>query len=214
MNKHAYLIIAHNEPEVLRTLLAMLDDVRNDIFVHIDRRARSVYESIKDYRYIAGAGRIYAFRACFFSRSVCLLSFIVGRGFAHQVARLYPRFLSEKPRKGVRRLLDGCGSSARLASESVSVLPLYPLFQRRQCAGARCMCLVPESLFGFAKSDLLQAESRRPYFSERLSMGKHHASLLCLLVVSKRACISYVPLYFVHRLGTGQSVCLARERYR
>lgn len=50
MNKHAYLIIAHNEPEVLRTLLAMLDDVRNDIFVHIDRRARSVYESVKDYK--------------------------------------------------------------------------------------------------------------------------------------------------------------------
>ena len=50
MNKHAYLIIAHNEPEVLRTLLAMLDDVRNDIFVHIDRRACSVYESIKDYK--------------------------------------------------------------------------------------------------------------------------------------------------------------------
>lgn len=50
MNKHAYLIIAHNEPEVLRTLLAMLDDVRNDIFVHIDRRACSVYESVKDYK--------------------------------------------------------------------------------------------------------------------------------------------------------------------
>ena len=50
MDKHAYLIIAHNEPEVLRTLLAMLDDVRNDIFVHIDRRARFVYESVKDYK--------------------------------------------------------------------------------------------------------------------------------------------------------------------
>lgn len=50
MNKHAYLIIAHNEPEVLRTLLAALDDVRNDIFVHIDRRARFVYESVKDYK--------------------------------------------------------------------------------------------------------------------------------------------------------------------
>lgn len=50
MNKHAYLIIAHNEPEVLKTLLAMLDDVRNDIFVHIDRRARFVYESVKDYK--------------------------------------------------------------------------------------------------------------------------------------------------------------------
>ena len=50
MDKHAYLIIAHNEPEVLRTLLAALDDVRNDIFVHIDRRACSVYESVKDYK--------------------------------------------------------------------------------------------------------------------------------------------------------------------
>ena len=49
MDKHAYLIIAHNEPEVLKMLLDMLDDVRNDIFVHIDRRARSLYESIKGY---------------------------------------------------------------------------------------------------------------------------------------------------------------------
>ena len=28
--KHAYLIIAHNEPDVLKTLLLMLDDERND----------------------------------------------------------------------------------------------------------------------------------------------------------------------------------------
>ncbi len=37
--KHAYLIIAHNEPEVLATLLDCLDDERNDVFLHIDRRA-------------------------------------------------------------------------------------------------------------------------------------------------------------------------------
>lgn len=36
---HAYLIIAHNEPEILKILLNRLDDSRNDIFVHIDRMA-------------------------------------------------------------------------------------------------------------------------------------------------------------------------------
>ena len=50
MDRHAYLIIAHNEPKVLKTLLDMLDDVRNDIFLHIDKRNRPFYESIKKYK--------------------------------------------------------------------------------------------------------------------------------------------------------------------
>lgn len=37
--KHAYLIIAHNEPEILQLLLSMLDDERNDIYLHLDRKA-------------------------------------------------------------------------------------------------------------------------------------------------------------------------------
>lgn len=41
--KHAYLIIAHNEPFVLRYLLTMLDDERNDVFLHIDRRSTKLY---------------------------------------------------------------------------------------------------------------------------------------------------------------------------
>lgn len=36
--KHAYLIIAHNEPELLQLLLSSLDDERNDIYVHIDSK--------------------------------------------------------------------------------------------------------------------------------------------------------------------------------
>lgn len=39
MSRHAYLIIAHNKPEVLRQLIASIDDERNDIFVHIDAKA-------------------------------------------------------------------------------------------------------------------------------------------------------------------------------
>lgn len=37
--KHAYLIIAHNEPEILRRLIKSLDDKRNDIYVHIDKKS-------------------------------------------------------------------------------------------------------------------------------------------------------------------------------
>ena len=37
--RHAYLIIAHNEPEILEILFSLLDDERNDIYVHIDRKA-------------------------------------------------------------------------------------------------------------------------------------------------------------------------------
>ena len=36
--KHAFLIIAHNEYPVLEVLLSMLDDERNDIYLHIDKR--------------------------------------------------------------------------------------------------------------------------------------------------------------------------------
>lgn len=38
MNKHAYLIIAHNEFEVLKALLQLLDYEKNDIYLHIDRK--------------------------------------------------------------------------------------------------------------------------------------------------------------------------------
>ena len=35
--KHAYLILAHHEFGLLQTLIDCLDDVRNDIYVHIDK---------------------------------------------------------------------------------------------------------------------------------------------------------------------------------
>lgn len=46
--KHAFLIMAHHEPELLRTLLRLLDDERNDIFLHIDRRATKLREALAD----------------------------------------------------------------------------------------------------------------------------------------------------------------------
>lgn len=36
--KHAFLIIAHNELRILNILLTMLDDSRNDIYLHLDKK--------------------------------------------------------------------------------------------------------------------------------------------------------------------------------
>lgn len=38
--KHAYLIMAHNEPYILERLLKLIDDKRNDIYLHIDKKWR------------------------------------------------------------------------------------------------------------------------------------------------------------------------------
>ena len=40
--KHAFLIIAHNEFDVLRLLVSCLDDDRNDIFIHFDKKVASL----------------------------------------------------------------------------------------------------------------------------------------------------------------------------
>lgn len=37
--KHAFLIMAHKDDVTLRTLLALLDDFRNDVFLHMDAKA-------------------------------------------------------------------------------------------------------------------------------------------------------------------------------
>jgi len=39
MGKHAYLIMAHSHFQYLKTLIESLDDPRNDIYVHIDKKA-------------------------------------------------------------------------------------------------------------------------------------------------------------------------------
>ena len=42
INKHAYLIIAHNEFEILKLLVCALDDIRNDIYIHFDAKCNDV----------------------------------------------------------------------------------------------------------------------------------------------------------------------------
>lgn len=40
--KHAYLIIAHSQFNILQNLLSLLDDERNDIFIHFDRKVKTI----------------------------------------------------------------------------------------------------------------------------------------------------------------------------
>ena len=47
--KHAYLIMAHNEFAVLQQLLEALDDPRNDIYIHFDRKVKAL--PVLDCRY-------------------------------------------------------------------------------------------------------------------------------------------------------------------
>lgn len=39
MNKHAYLIMAHNEEDLLKKLMSCLDHERNDIYIHLDKKS-------------------------------------------------------------------------------------------------------------------------------------------------------------------------------
>lgn len=41
MKKHAYLIICHHEPEVLQLLVNAIDDLRNDIYIHFDKKFKA-----------------------------------------------------------------------------------------------------------------------------------------------------------------------------
>lgn len=40
-HRHAYLIMAHNEWDLLNVLLSLLDDERNDIYLHIDKKVKA-----------------------------------------------------------------------------------------------------------------------------------------------------------------------------
>ena len=42
--KHAYLILAHGSFDLLRLLISRLDDERNDIFVHLDKKVKVLPE--------------------------------------------------------------------------------------------------------------------------------------------------------------------------
>ena len=82
---HAYCIITHNEPKLFKTLIELLDDKRNDIYVYLDKKTdKSLFEStstkysriffINKTRYLSWGSPelLYA--------ELCLLSFAYSHG--------------------------------------------------------------------------------------------------------------------------------------
>jgi len=46
-SKNAFLILVHDNPEVLKVLLSQLDDERNDIFIHLDKKSTIIPSSLQ-----------------------------------------------------------------------------------------------------------------------------------------------------------------------
>lgn len=50
-DRHAYCIIAHNEPKLLKALVEMIDDERNDVFIMVDSKTDiSIFDGIETKR--------------------------------------------------------------------------------------------------------------------------------------------------------------------
>jgi len=63
LSKQAYLIIAHKDDLGFQTLLKMLDDQRNDIFIHMDKKNQD-YEVGAVTRYIKKSVVYHVNRTC------------------------------------------------------------------------------------------------------------------------------------------------------
>lgn len=57
VSKHAYLIIAHNNFNQLKLLIELLDDVRNDIYLHIGKDAKNI--DLKEFIKICKHANVY-----------------------------------------------------------------------------------------------------------------------------------------------------------
>lgn len=44
MGKHAYLLLVHDDIYNLKTLIELIDDIRNDIYIHIDKKCSTISE--------------------------------------------------------------------------------------------------------------------------------------------------------------------------
>ncbi len=79
MDKHAYLIMAHHRFEILKELLADLDQNYNDIFLHIDKKSKNFDE--EDIKSVIKNARIYfvermSIRWGGFSQIKCILNLL------------------------------------------------------------------------------------------------------------------------------------------
>lgn len=63
--KHAYLILAHKNWDQLKTLIELIDDERNDIYLHIDKKSKLTKESLDKILSSAEQSRIFLIKRTF-----------------------------------------------------------------------------------------------------------------------------------------------------
>lgn len=84
-SKHAFLVTAHKDDKVLHTLMRVLDDERNDIFIHMDAKKRMGRKSLVGSFSKAGIFLVPRIRVTWggYSQIACelnLLNFAVSKG--------------------------------------------------------------------------------------------------------------------------------------
>ena len=64
MNKHAYLIVANSNWKVVNTCLKLIDDIRNDIYLLIDKKTHLTKHQIDGLKSICKESKLrgYSFR--------------------------------------------------------------------------------------------------------------------------------------------------------
>ena len=72
MSKHAFLIIAYHQWELLKTLIRMMDDPRNDIYIHIDKKIEDIPK--EDIRRSAVYSKVYFVKRYYIYRSTYSIS--------------------------------------------------------------------------------------------------------------------------------------------
>ena len=59
-NRHAYLIMAHNNYDILKKLISLLDHSRNDIYIHIDKK--SSFDNFQELQELVRYSKIYIYK--------------------------------------------------------------------------------------------------------------------------------------------------------
>ena len=79
MKRHAYLIMAHNQPELLNVLLENLDVPENDIYLHVDAKSELDIDGLKN---IVEGGMIF----------ISLQKLITNQNFLQKIWKIFQNY--------------------------------------------------------------------------------------------------------------------------
>lgn len=121
--KHAFLVMAHKDDEVLHTLMRVLDDERNDIFIHMD--AKSGWEENRLLASVSKAGIFLVPRIRVtwggYSQIACELSLLnsaVSKGHYSYYHLLSGQDLPIKSQDQIHSFFDSCGNKEFIRFEN------------------------------------------------------------------------------------------------